>query len=130
MEEKTLEELAVQLHEAKVAENKAKEIRIEAEEAIAKLIETDADGSKTVDAGEHMKITVKRGLLYKADVDDLRKLWEEQGITVPLKLVPESVKFDEKLYEEMRESVAPGFLQISKLVTVTPAKTSVTLKLK
>lgn len=130
MEEKTLEELAIQLHEAKVAENKAKESRIEAEEAIAKLVETSENGSKTVDAGDHMKITVKRGLLYKADVDDLKKLWEEQGINVPLKLVPESVAFDAKMYEEMRDNVAPGFLQISKLVTVTPAKTSVTLKLK
>jgi len=118
-----IEELATALYDAKKTELAAKEERLKIEDAIAALVETDENGSKTVPAGA-LKITVKRGLSYKADIEALAKL-----VGAPLKVVPSKVEFDEKAYEAIRTTSPAMFAKVSAFVTTTPRKVSVELKL-
>ena len=119
---KSLEELATNLYDAKKAEEAAKAQRIEAEEAIAALVETPENGSKTVTAGA-FKITVKRGLSYKADVQAILGL----GLAdPPLKT---KIELHEKAYEEIRQTNHDLFSKVSRFVTVTPRKVAVSLNL-
>jgi hypothetical protein len=132
---KTMLELARNLYDAGLAEDEAKKKRIEAEEAIAALVETGDVGSKTVDVGEGLKVVVKRGIIYKADVDGIRELGEmvmPAGVKLPLTYVapqPASYVFDEKAYEDLHEKCPAAFEKIAPLVTTKPRKVSVTLKL-
>jgi plasmid stabilization system protein ParE len=131
---KTLEELAVELWDAKNAENAAKNLRILAEEAIAALVETPECGSKTVEAGDDLKVCVKRGLSFKADVDAIRALAEEIGSDdLPLTLtppIPAGYAFDEKAYQTLKDEKPEVFRIVSKYVETKPKKTAVELKLK
>jgi hypothetical protein len=118
----TIETLAVALYDAKKAEDAAKEARVALEEEIAALVETPENGSKTVTAGA-LKVTVKRGFSYKADVQAILGL----GLAdPPLKT---KIELNEKAYEEIRESDPGLYARISKFVTVTPRKVAVMLKL-
>ena len=126
----SLAELAPKLHEAKRREDAAKKERIALEEQIAALIETGDKGSKTVEAGDGLKVVVKRDLTYKADIDNLCAVAKSLNADeAPIKVVPESLAFDHKVYESMRESNPVLFAEFAKHVTVTPKKVSVTLKL-
>ena len=126
-----LNELAKKLFDARRIEADAKKTRIECEEAIAELVETGDNGSKTVDAGEGLKVTVKRALGYKADVEAIRRLDIADEVK-PLKLtdpVPASYVFDEKAYEDLKDTHPDVFATIAKAVEVVPRKVSVSLKL-
>jgi hypothetical protein len=130
-EVKSLETLAKELFDAKKAETKAKAARIEAEEEIAKLVETDDNGSKTVPAGEDLKVVVKRKLNYKPDVDAIRAM-NIPAERMPLTLndpIPATYSFDQKAYEALRLEDAVMFAHVAEAVAVTPAKVSVTVKL-
>jgi len=59
-------ELATQFRLAKIEEDLAKKKRIAVEDQIATLIPSKADGQKTVTLKNGTKVTVKRGLSYKA----------------------------------------------------------------
>jgi hypothetical protein len=132
--DKTLEQLAIDLYDTKVAEAEATARRVEIEEQIAALVPTGDVGSKTVKAGA-LKLTVKRAMKYVADVDAIRDIGESEmpgGAALPLAYVPPqeaTYKFDEKAYERMREIYPEAFLRISQLVTATPRKIAVELKL-
>ena len=121
----TINELAGRLFDAKREEEEAKQARIYVEEQIAALVETPESGSKTVDAGNGLKLTVKRSLNYKADMDGIITL-DGMVANLPIKTKRE---FDAKAYEEIREKSPKDFALLAKHVSVTPAKTSVTLKL-
>ncbi len=123
----SLESLAIELFHAKKAEDAAKKRRIQAEEAIAALVQTGENASKTVEAGD-LKVVVKRKLNYKADVDQIRKL-SIPALLMPVKTIPETVEFDEKAYEQLRENHPETFKAIAQFVETKPAKVSVTLKL-
>ena len=119
---KSLEELATNLYDAKKAEDAAKAQRIEAEEAIAALVETPENGSKTVTAGA-LKVTVKRGFSYKADVQAIFGL----GLADPPLMT--KIELHEKAYEEIREKDSGLFAKLSKFVTVTTRKVALSLNL-
>jgi hypothetical protein len=123
-----LEHLAKRLLDTKLEENEVKARRIELEEQIAELVETPERGSRTVEAGEGVKVTVKRGLLYKVDVSGLRAsgLADEFGV---LKSVPATFKLDEAAYERVTSESQNAATRLSEYVTVTPAKVSVTVKM-
>jgi len=126
-----LERLAIELSNAKLAESKAKETRIECEEEICKLVKTADSGSKTVPAGDRMKITVKRGISYKPDMEAMLAL---KGIKLPTETVPEKVieeheVFDKKIYEKMLADPPMGFAKVLDCITVNMLKPSVTIKL-
>jgi len=121
--------LTVQLYNAKREESLAKAKRIEAEKAIAKLVPTEGDqGSKTVDAGDGMRVTVKRGLNYKADVKAIRGL-DLGDVDIPLTLVPSHYDFDKKAYERIRADNPGAAAKLAECVVATPAKVAVTVKL-
>lgn len=126
-----LKELAQKLYVAKRAEDAAKQERIEVEEQIAALVETPENGSKTVDAGDGIKVTVKRGLSYKADVDAMRTLDIPED-RLPLKFVPPvpaGYAFDEKAYEKLQTADPGVFTKLAAIVTTTPRKVGVTIKI-
>ena len=131
MEDKTVEALAIELHQAKKTESAAKTLRIECEEAIAVLVETGENASKTVAAGADLKVTVKRSLGYKADVDAIRAL-DIPDDMMPITLVPAqaaSYAFDQKAYEALKEENQMVFAKVAEAVAVVPRKVSVTVKL-
>jgi len=128
---KTLEELATELYDAQQTEKKAKNTRIVCEVEIAKLIETGDNGSKTVPAGERLKVVVKRAMSYKADVDAIRALDIPEEV-MPIKMtdpVPAGYLFDQKAYEALREDHPDVFNVVAAAVEAVPRKVSVTLKL-
>ena len=123
-----LETLAGKLATAKREESEAKARRIQMEEEIAALIETPENGSKTVEAGPGLKVTVKRSLIYKADIDAIKALDLPSNL-IPIKTKPAEDVLDVKGYEWIMENNHEISLRLVKHVTVTPAKVSVTLKL-
>ena len=131
----TLLDLAKDLFAAKRSEDEAKTKRIAAEEAIAALVETDDNGSKTMACGEGLKVVVKRSLSYDADVEIIRGINfgnYKDTTAYPLKLVPAqaaSYEFDEAAYEKLRTLNPTIFALVAQHVTTKPRKVSVTLKL-
>ena len=123
-----LKALTGQLFEAKQRENKAKEERVAAEEAIAALVDTPERGSRTVDVGNGVKVVVKRGVIYNADVGAIRQLDIPEEV-MPLKMVPPSFAFEPREYEAVLESHPDIGRMLSGCVTTKPQKVSVTLKL-
>jgi hypothetical protein len=132
---KTIAELADELYQAKRAEDLAKDRRIEIEEAIAALVETGDNGSKTVKASDHFKVTVKRAMKYSADMETLMEMTKGMDASiVPIKVIPEQhipemLAFDEKKYEQIRESNPDLFSKLARCVEAKPAKVAVSLKL-
>lgn len=126
----TLNELAKQLFQAKRTETAAKEERIAIEEAIAAIVTIDGDrGSRTEDAGDGLKVTVERKWNYKADIAGIRALDLPDDAMIPLKHVPASYAFDATAYEKIRQDHPDVASRLAGLVTATPAKVSVSLKL-
>ena len=128
----TLADLAAHLFDAKRREDQAKKDRIAAEEAIAAIVETDPNGSKTVDAGNGVKVTVKRALGYNVDVAAMRAFDEVPAEVLPLKLtppIPAGYEFDAKAYEELKGAHPDAFAKLTQFVEIKPRKVSVTLKL-
>jgi hypothetical protein len=123
-----LQELSGRLFDAKREEDAAKGRRIEIEEQIAALVDAPENGSKTVDAGNGVRVTVKRGLSYKADVDAIRALDLPEEM-LPLKHRPAKYELDAKAYEEVCETFPEAGKKLAEHVTTTPRKASVTLKL-
>jgi len=126
-----LNELACKLAAAKKAETLAKNARIEAEEAIAVLVETEVNGSKTVDAGEGLRLTVKREMGYKVDIDAIREMDLDPDDT-PLTLSkPKAATymFDKKKYEAVIVAHPDLAAKLSEHVIATPRKVSVSLKI-
>ena len=123
-----LSDAVAMLVEAKKLENKAKADRIAAEELIANFVDSPINGSATVDAGEGIRVTVKRGMSYKADIEGLRTL----DCDVPLKEtppIPAGYEFDQKRYEVLCESDELLANRLAVFVVAKPKKTSVTVKL-
>jgi hypothetical protein len=130
---KSLSKLATELFEAKRAEDKAKAVRIECEEAIAKQVKTKDNGSSTIECGDGFKLTVKRGIIYTANVDAIRTELSALEIPLPLTFVPATAPgyaFDEKAYEALRDSNPDLFSKVAKYVETKPRKVAVTLALK
>ena len=121
--------LASELKNAKAAEALARSGRIDAEEQIATLIPTKDTGQKTVTLDNGTKITVKRGLNYKADCQAIESEWEENDTPVPVK-TKTTRELDVKGYEWYMANNAVIFARISKHVTVTPKKVAGTLVVK
>ena len=126
-----LNKLAKELHNARREEDAAKKKRIAAEEAILVLVETGENASKTVDAGDGLKLTVKRSISISADVGAIRSMEIPEEV-MPIKMtdpVPAGYVFDPKAYASLRETHPDVFLKIAQYVTTNALKASVTLKL-
>lgn len=115
----SIENLASNLVHARQAEAEAKAARIECEEAILAQYELPEAGSQTVKTGNGLKLTLKTSLGYKVDA----------GAVFPPALIKKTVKqeLNAKAYEALRESDPMEFSRLSKMVTTTPRKPSVTV---
>ncbi|MCP4900030.1 MAG: hypothetical protein GY906_23930 [bacterium] len=131
-------DLVQELRLAKVTENVAKKKRVALEEEIATLVPTKDEGQKTVEAkgddGQVLKVTVKRGLNYRADLAEIEKFFGEESpsdghhfLAAPVKQ-KSTRELDIKGYEWYRESHPEIFACFSEYVTVTPKKPAVTIK--
>lgn len=116
----------MRLQLAKITEERAKEDRIKVEEEIAALVKTKDTGSKTVSAGD-FKVTVTRGLNYKADIKEIDKIASENNFFAPVKVTTKR-ELDLKIYEWQRENAPDIFNTFCQHVTVTPKKISVAIK--
>jgi len=133
MHEKELHDLALKLLKAKHLESEAKCDRIKLEDLIAALVTTPEQGQKTVKLEDGSKLTVKRGLIYKANVRDIRDVFRGpscndsyKDMYVPIKKTVKE-ELDVKGYEWYRKNFPQIFQELSEFVTVTPKKTSVAI---
>ena len=115
----SIENLASNLVHARQAEAEAKAARIECEEAILAQYELAETGNQTVKTANGLKLTLKTSLGYKIDSD---ALLPDELIKITSKM-----ELNVKEYEALRESDPMEFSRLSKLVTTTPRKPSVTV---
>lgn len=127
---KQLTELADELAAAKIAESLARDARIDAESRIADLVPTKDTGQKTIMLPDGIKIMVKRGLNYKANIEQIQDYYFD----LPEKHSPIKMKTTRELdavgYEWIRVNDPEAFAIISQHVTVIPKKVAVTIKAK
>ena len=123
-------ELATQFRLAKIEEDLSKKKRIAIEDQIATLIPSKADGQKTVTLKNGTKVTVKRGLSYKADLDSIMQFFKEMA--QPILAIPIKSKTTRELdiagYEWYRQNHPDVFNLLSQHIIVAPRKPSVTVK--
>ena len=115
----SIENLASNLVHARQAEAEAKAARIECEEAILAQYELTEAGSQTVKTDNGLKLTLKTSLGYKVD----------KGADLPAHVIKTTTKHElnVKAYEALREADPMEFSRVSKMVTTTPRKPSVTV---
>ena len=126
--------LVANLRRAKDTEEQAKKNRIKLEELVAKFVPTDEVGQKTVVASDGTKVTVKRGLSYKADLDAIETVLPsisdghhtDSGLPAPIE-VKTTRSLDVKGYEWYRKNHPGVFAQLAQHITVTPRKISVSI---
>lgn len=124
-----IESLALELAEAKINEKACREARIELEEAIMQAVgNMDLEGSKTV-SNDHLSVTVTNKVTRKCDFDQLIILDEQ--LRNDLKLVAHKPSLNLKNLRDIYRVANDDFKTlIDDAITVTPAKSSVTLKFK
>jgi len=122
-----LDFLVKALQHAKKNEEIARKERVAVEEKIANFVETKEVGQKTVTLEDGTKITVKRGLNYKANIDGMRTAFQSIGFPAPIK-TETKYTLDVKGYEWYKGQNPEVFAEISSYVTVTPKKVAVTLQ--
>jgi hypothetical protein len=131
--EEELQELTVALRDMKAVEENAKTKRVALEEKIAALIPTKETGSKTVTLEDGTKITVKRGLIYKAELPEIedaliQAIDDGLGVWHPPIRYKTTGELDIAGYEWYRRNQPTVFSRIAKHVTVMPRKVAVSLK--
>ena len=123
-------ELSTRLSLVKVEELLAKKKRTAIEEQIALLIPGPDTGQKTVTLKDGLKITVKRGLNYKADLPEVAAvLVQNADDSLPVPVKTKTVReLDTQGYEWYRINHPRIFALIAKHVVVTRKKVAVSLK--
>ena len=127
---KRIEELASEFIAAKAAETLARNARVDVENSIAALIPTEDIGQETVTLPGGQKVTVSRGLLYKADVQAIEECFLAADIPHPPLKSKTTAELDVKGYEWFRCNDPQMFGILSQHVSVTPKKTAITVKAK
>ena len=123
-----LDVLVFNLLAAKWEEEVKKQNRINLEEKIAALVETKEVGQRTVALPSGVKLTVKRGLTYKADCEAIQECCNAANVQfVPTKSKT-TIELDEKGYEWYRANDPQMFGIFSTHVEVKPKKVAITIK--
>lgn len=122
----TVAELTQKLIEAKRIENEANANRVAIETQIISLLGVKEEGSQTHDLENGMKITITGKLSYKADIEKLLELSER--LPENLRPIKVETKADETGLKYLRNNEPEAWKVISKAVTISPAKPSVTIK--
>ncbi len=121
--------VAINLRKAKEVEARTKANRIKLEELLASLVPTKEIGQTTTVLTNGMKVTVKRGYNYSADLAEIGAILVQNAddeLPAPVK-VKTTRSLDVKGYEWYRENHPGLFKLLAEHVTVTPAKVSVTV---
>ena len=111
-----IDNLVAELVAARSAEADAKAHRIRCEEAILAQFQLGEAERKTINTDNGLKLVLKTGLIYK-----LASVYPGH---MPVKT---KVELDAKAYDALRESSPDEFKELSKYVTVTPRKPSVSV---
>jgi hypothetical protein len=133
-----IEYLVRRLLSAKQTEEEARAKRIACEEKLIALIPCPDRGQKTFTLNSGVKVTIERGFNYKADIGKIEQFFEKHNAPIILSdaRLPLPVKhqttssLDVPGYEWYKDNHPEIFGQIAPFVTVTPKKTSVTVKAK
>ncbi len=120
--------IAINLRKAKEVEARTKANRIKLEELLASLVPTKEIGQTTTVLTNGMKVTVKRGYNYSADLPAIETVLDEFSLNIPAPIKVKTARsLDVKGYEWYRENYPGPYARMSAHVTVTPAKVSVTI---
>ena len=123
----TLDELVTQYIDAKRAEDAANARRVHLEQQILAFAPAKEEGSQTTTLASGMKLTTTGKLSYKVDdLDALREItrsWDDN--LVPLKT---TTTLDEAGCKYLRAERPELWVQLARVVTTKPAKTSVSVK--
>lgn len=122
-----IKKLASELHAAKVKEASAKADRVAIEAKLSCLIPGEDEGQRTVTVGKD-KVTVKRGLTYSADTEEIEALCNEHSKHLPVKSST-TKSLDLNGYRWFEKNDPEFFGLLTDLVQVKPKKTAVTVKL-
>lgn len=125
----TLEDIVHQYINAKAAEEGARRIRVALEERILDMHPAPDEGSTTTALGNGFKLSVVAKLSYKCD--DPREVaeacvgWGWEPSMVPVKT---RLELDETGCKWLRHNEPQAWAQLSRLVTVKPMKTTVSVR--
>lgn len=124
-----LEALVDQWVAVKKEEDLAKLQRIALEDRILALVPAREEGSDTTPLSNGFKVTTTGKLSYKADdldaIEAVCKTWGEHAGAAPIKI---ERKLDETGAKWLRANKPELWKQIAPHITVTPAKTSISVK--
>ena len=123
-----LDELAMKWSIAKQKEEAARDERISIEEQILELEKPKEEGAMTIHTPNGVSITLTGKVTYKCDIQKLTALtgsWPSDAR--PLKT---EVKADESKLKVIRRESPSIWAQMATAITVTPAKTGVSIKFK
>ena len=123
-----IDELANKWAIAKQKEDAAREERVSIEQEMIALHPAREEGSETFTTAHGAKITMTGKLSYKVDLDKLTAL--TGSWPVDMRPIKTEVKADESKLKVIRSMAPEAWAQIAQAVTVTPAKTGVTVKFK
>ena len=122
----TPEQLAEQLIAAKAAEAQANKERVRIEEQLIEMLGAKEEGATTHELANGLKLTVTGKMTYKADMP----LPMQIAGNLPANLRPLKVetKLDETGAKYLRNNEPEVWAMLAPAITITPAKTSVTIK--
>lgn len=123
-----IDELANKWAIAKQKEDAARDERIGIEQEMLELHPAREEGSETFTTSYGAKITLTGKLSYKVDLDKLTAL--TGSWPVDMRPIKTEVKADESKLKTIRAMAPEAWAQIAPAVTVTPAKTGVSVKFK
>lgn len=118
-------EIANELFEAREAEKKANERRVELEEELIALLGQKEEGSQTHEVGDY-KVTITGKLIRKIDWD----LYDQSiAAKIPESLQPVKVKreLDDTGVKYLANNEPQIYRLLAKALTIKPAKTAVTI---
>ena len=118
-------EIANELFEAREAEKKANERRIELEEELIAILGSKEEGAQTHEVGEY-KVTITGKLIRSIDWDMYDK---SIAAKIPESLQPVKVKreLDDTGVKYLANNEPQIYRLLAKALTIKPAKTAVTI---
>lgn len=118
-------EIANELFEAREAEKKANERRVELEEELIAILGQKEEGAQTHEVGDY-KVTITGKLIRKIDWD----LYDKSiAAKIPESLQPVKVKreLDDSGVKYLANNEPQIYRLLAKALTIKPAKTAVTI---
>jgi hypothetical protein len=121
-----LETLTLSWLAAKKAEKAANDKRIGIEKDILAIVKPNAEGRMSLKLGNGYKLTLDSKMIYKGDCDKLEAMsadWPDEYQVVRLKK-----DLNETKLKEIRTYRPEVWLRMSEIITMKPAKVSVSIE--